>query len=132
MTTKKTPNISLIRVITIIILLIGAVLSAILTIKAGHKNASVVLPALFLIWVLSPFVVLLFVSFRYKHSSHSSIRYTLMILLSVISVIAYTGMLNPIDAKPASVFLFTPLISWVLIILGSVIMKKRKLEQQDF
>ena len=126
--TKKTPNSSLLRTITTIILLIGVALSAILTIKAGHKNASVVLPALFLAWVMSPFIMLLFINYRVNRLSERAIIYILMMLLSVISVIAYTGILSPIDAKPAAIFLFTPFISWVAIILGIVLMKKRKLE----
>ncbi len=125
---KKTLNSSLLRTITTIILLTGVALSAILTIKAGHKNASVVLPALFLAWVMSPFIMLLFVNYRVNRLSERAIIYILMMLLSVISVIAYTGILSPIDAKPAAIFLFTPFISWVAIILGIVLTKKRKLE----
>ena len=129
MMTKKPLN-SLLRTVTILILLIGAILSAILTLNAGRKNSSIILPALFLIWVLSPFMMLLFANYRSKRyiGHRYIIYYPVMILLSIFSVIAYTGVLNPVNAKAATVFLFIPLISWMLIIIGVVVIKKSKSE----
>jgi len=119
---------SLLRTAAILILLTGAILSAILTLHAGRKNASVILPALFLIWVLSPFMMLLFASYRLKrYSGNRYILYYLgMILLSILSVIANSGVLNPVNTKAAAVFLITPLISWVLIIIGAAVIKRSK------
>jgi len=127
MTTKKTLNNSFIGTGAVVVVLIGAIISAILTIKAGHKNASVVLPALFLIWVLSPFIMLLVANSKFKRYADSDrvIPYLLMIFLSIGSVIGYTGILSPVGAKAAAVFLIVPLISWVLIITGIVMMKIR-------
>jgi hypothetical protein len=124
------PHISLLRIAAILVLLAGTIVSAILTFNAGRKNASVILPALFLIWVLSPFMVLLSASFKFKHHIENRylFHYMFMILLSMLSVIAYTGVLNPVHTKAAAVFLFTPLISWVLIVIGVVVIKRSKSE----
>jgi hypothetical protein len=46
MMTKKPLN-RLLRTAAILMLLAGAILSAILTLQAGRKNASIILPALF-------------------------------------------------------------------------------------
>lgn len=123
MTAKPLNN--LLRTAAILMLLTGAILSAILILHAGHKNASTILPALFLIWVLSPFIMLLFANYRFKRyiANHHCL---FMIVLSILSVIAYTGVLNPVNTKGAAVFLFTPLISWILIIIGSVVIKRSK------
>jgi len=120
------PVYRLLRTVAILILLTGAILSAVLTWDAGRKNASVILPAMFLIWVLSPFMVLLFAGYRFKrYAEHRYISYYLfLIVLSVFSVIAYSGVLNPANVKTAAVFLFTPLLSWVLIIIGAVVLKR--------
>lgn len=124
MMTKRPLN-SVLRIAAILVLLTGATLSAILTLSAGRKNASIILPALFFIWVLSPFIILLFAGHRFKRSIRN-IHCLFVILLSILSVIAYTGALNPVNAKAAAVFLFTPLISWILIIIVVVVSKKSK------
>jgi len=127
--TRKPLN-SLLRSVTILILLFGAILSAILTLNAGRKNVSIILPALFLIWVLSPFMMLLFANYRLKRyiGNRYIIYYLVMILLSILSVIAYTGVLNPVNTKAAAVFLFTPLISWMIVIIGVAVIKRSKSE----
>ncbi len=124
MMTRKPLN-SLLRTVAILVLLTSAILSAILTLHAGRKNASIILPALFLIWVLSPFIMLLFANYRFRHGM-GNIHYLFMILLSTLSVIAYTGVLNPVNTKAAAVFLFAPLISWVMIIIGVALIKRSK------
>jgi hypothetical protein len=40
-----------------------------------------------------------------------------MILLSIGSVVGYSGVLSPAGMKPAFIFLVIPLISWVLIMI---------------
>jgi hypothetical protein len=131
MTTKKTPGINFLGTIAVVVVLIGAIISAILTINAGHKNVSVILPALFLIWVLSPFIMLLVTNSKIKRYPDNGriIQYILMIFLSLSSVIGYTGILSPVGAKAAAVFLIVPLISWVLIIIFIIIRNKSKVKQ---
>jgi hypothetical protein len=124
MMTRKQPN-NLLRAAAILALSIGAIISAILTVHAGRKNASVILPAMFLIWVLAPFIMLLFVHYRFKR--YIANRHCLfMIMLSILSVLAYTGVLNPVNLKVTPIFLFTPLISWMLIIIGAIVIKRSK------
>jgi hypothetical protein len=124
MMTRKPLN-NLLRTATILALSIGAIVSAIFTLHAGRKNASIILPALFLIWVLSPFIVLLYAHYRVKRNI-ANLHCLFMLLLSILSVIAYSGVLNPVNGKAAAVFLFIPLISWVMIIIGVVVIKRSK------
>jgi len=72
--------------------------------------------------------MLLFANYRFKRyiENRNIIYYLVIILLSILSVTAYTGVLNPVNTKATPVFLFTPLISWILIIIGVVVIKKSK------
>ena len=72
--------------------------------------------------------MLLLANYRFKRYTGNRyiIYYLVMILLPILSVIAYTGVLNPVNTKGAAVFLFTPLISWILIIIGVVVIKRSK------
>lgn len=124
---KNTPF-RLLQIIAFLAVLAGAVISLIFTLHAGEKNKSVFLPGLFVIWVESPYVALMFANskFRYYPTKRRIVLYVLMILLPVCSLIGYSGILSPADAKPAAVFLIVPLISWVTIALVILISKKFK------
>ena len=103
---------------------------------AGRHNRSVILIALFFIWVLSPFVGLLVANIVTKRwSDHIRVTlYTLMIFLTIGSLVAYSGVMSPTGAKPAGVFLIVPLISWMLIvivILLAAIMSRRLSSRSD-
>lgn len=41
--------------------------------------------------------------------------YSLMLVLTLGSLVGYSGILSPPGTKPAAVFLIVPLISWLLI-----------------
>jgi hypothetical protein len=114
------------RTISVLLVLLGAALSAILTIIKGHKNTSIILPALFLIWVLSPFIMLLIANANYNRYAGNGrvLQYLLMFFIPIFSVIAYSGIVSPVGAKPAAVFLFVPFISWLLIIAFLIIRSK--------
>ncbi|HWD90530.1 MAG TPA: hypothetical protein VG367_20535 [Mucilaginibacter sp.] len=126
MTTRKPLN-NLLRTITMLALLAGAMLSAMLTLHAGRKNASVILPAMFIIWVVSPFAWLLFAQFRFKRSIYKA-HCLFIILLCILSVIAYNGVPALANVKPAAVFLFTPLVSWGIIVIAVALIKRSRSE----
>ena len=128
--TGENPKFSLLRVTAIIILFAGGVVSAWFTFDAGRGNHSVLLKSLFLIWILSPFLVLIRV---YSISGHwSAIRrgllYNLMLFVAFVSMVAYSGEWNLPGMKPAFLFLVVPLFCWALMIVAYFIVnyKKRK------
>ena len=103
----------------------GAIGSLGFTLKAGHKNSSILLVALFIIWVLLPFVVLSFVS-KMSRAWKEPERVMLdMFILSIgmVSLISYSGIFIPSDTKPAFIFLMVPLISLILTILVLIVIK---------
>jgi len=119
---------SLLKIFAIIILFAGGVVSAWFTFDAGEGNHSVLLRSLFLIWILSPFLALIRL---YSVSGHwSAIRrgllYNLMLFVSLVSMVAYSGEWNLPALKPAFLFLVTPLLCWALIVIAYFIVKYRK------
>jgi hypothetical protein len=110
---------ALLRTIALTSVFAGAVGSLGFTLYTGRHNASFLLILLFTTWVLSPFIGLLVADIFYKRKSNlTHMRlYYLMLASSILSLISYSGVLSPSDAKPAGVFLIVPLISWLLLIL---------------
>ena len=80
---------------------------------------------MFVIWVVSPFITLLALNTVFKHHQAKSrlILYLLMRFITTGSLIGYNGILTPIGAKPAAIFLIIPFISWLLILLTIIIFK---------
>jgi hypothetical protein len=106
----------------------GGVVSAWFTYDAGQGNHSVLFKSLFLIWILSPFLALVRL---YSVSGHwSAVRrgllYNLMLFVSLVSMVAYSGEWNLPGMKPAFLFLVTPLFCWAMIMIAYFIVKYRK------
>jgi len=103
---------------------LGALGSLDLTFRAGHRNHSLLLMALFVIWVLAPFVALIsagMVARRWAVPTQATL-YSLMLLLAVGSLASYGAVvLGPPRAKPAFVFLVVPLASWLLIAIAAAV-----------
>jgi hypothetical protein len=72
---------------------------------------------LFTGWLLSPFMALLVASMISKRWSVLTrvALYSLMLLITLVSLVSYSGVWSPPGAKPAFIFLVVPLISWFLI-----------------
>ena len=107
------------RIMALVILIAGAVVSVALTRHAGRHNKSVILPLMFISWVLSPFIALLVansMSARWPVTVRV-ILYFLMILIAIGSLVVYSGIFSSAGAKPAGVFLIVPLLSWLLIVI---------------
>jgi len=101
----------------LIVVCLGALISFILTLKAGEKNHSILLPLLFIVWVLSPFAVQILAFTKSKNwpRKQAIVLYILMLLLPAISSFSYSGLIHLPGSKPASLFLITPLLSWLTI-----------------
>ncbi|MBA2737855.1 MAG: hypothetical protein H0U50_13840 [Pyrinomonadaceae bacterium] len=115
----------------LIVALIGAVGSLGLMFNAGRNQKSFILPALFVIWDVSPFAGL-FVADMFSKSLSPLTRvslYCLMLVLTAVSLVAYSGVLNPPDTKNAFMFLVVPGASWLLMVtvipIAALISRKR-------
>ena len=99
-------------------MVVGAIGSLAFMFNAGRNQKSIILITLFTCWVLSPFVGLLVadrVSKRWTTLSRVTL-YWLMLVLTLGSLICYSGAFGQLGAKPAFKFLVVPLISWLLIL----------------
>ncbi len=95
----------------------GAAEAAGLTLYAGRQNSSHLLMALFLIWVLSPFVALAWacaVSNRWAPRTRSALAILTLVVTAVTLAIYARVAFGPPVAKTAFAFLVVPLASWVL------------------
>ena len=116
---KKNLTLESLRAIVLIVLLAGAIGSLVMVLNAGRNNNSILLPVLFVTWVLSPFIALLIanmISKRWPVHTHA-ILYYLMLVVMLISLVGYSGAFSSPDTKPAFKFLLFPLISWLLIVI---------------
>ncbi len=103
--------------IAVLMVLVGGGCSLGFTVYTGQHSGSIVLIVLFSGWVLSPFVTLLLVNAvaeRWSTLERLS-HYSLMVFITIGSLVVYSGLWSPPDAKPAFVFLMVPLVSWLAI-----------------
>lgn len=130
MTEKNTSGNNFLKTIALIVVLTGAVASLVFMFNAGRNQKSILLIALFTIWVLSPFIALLVANAISKSWSILSRRilYFLMLFITLGSLISYSGALSSPTTKPAFKFLIVPLVSWLLIV--TVILIARKISRK--
>jgi hypothetical protein len=113
----KNLNLKFLRTVALIVLFTGVVGSFSLVLYNGRNNKSILLIALFVAWVLSPFIGLLIadkISKGWTDITRKTL-YIIMIVLTLVSLLSYSGILSPAGTKTAFVFLVIPLISWVVI-----------------
>ena len=107
------------RAVGLIAVAAGAVGSIGFMLRAGHPP--LFLRVLFAVWVLSPFVALLFahvVSKRWAVLTRTTL-YSVMLILSVGSLVTYGNVaFGPPRPKPAFVFLVVPLGSWLVMTIA--------------
>jgi hypothetical protein len=133
MTDKQASNQNFMRTVALTIVVVGAVGSLYFMFDAGRNQKSILLITLFTAWVLSPFVGLFLankISNRWTVSARASL-YWLMIILTIGSLIAYSGALIPPNTKAAFIFLVVPLLSWVLIVTVFLIARKISRKSND-
>jgi|GEM_PF-1199611 len=106
------------RHLALLVTVIGAALSAGLTLYTGRHNPSGTLMTLFVLWVLSPFVALVWAgaaSIRWPALARAALYFG-MLLIPIASVAVYARVaFGPPLVKTAFAFLVTPLVSWLLI-----------------
>ena len=119
MTGKNNSNQSFLRATALIVALAGVVGSLYFMFSASRKQSSIILLALFTTWVLSPFVGL-FISNKISNRwtvTARSLLYWFIIVLTIGSLVTYSGAFNTPHTKNAFIFLVVPLISWILLIV---------------
>jgi hypothetical protein len=111
------------RATALIALVLGALGSLYFVINAGRNNSSILLPALFVIWVLSPFVAFLIANFIFKRWSFLKRKtfYWLMLMVTIGSLFFYSVFNTP-GTKRTFIFLIVPLMSWLLIIISILVL----------
>ena len=107
----------ILRAAALIALIVGAVGSLGFMFRAGQQTPRLLL-ILFTIWILSPFVILLWanmVSKRWSVITRATL-YSVMLVLSLSSLAIYGyAVLRTPRKTPTFVFLVVPLGSWLLI-----------------
>jgi hypothetical protein len=128
---KQIVNLGLLHAVALVAVLAGAAGSVGLTLHAGRNNTSALLVALFLIWVLSPFIGLFVANVVARNSSVTSrvALYSLMLFISIGSLVGYSGVFSPHSIKAAAVFLIVPLLSWFLMLV--VILAARSISRRS-
>lgn len=127
----ESSGLKFLRVAALIALLVGAVGSLALMFNVGRNQKSIVLLALFLLWDVSPFAGLFAADMFSKNWSRAArvSLYCLMFFLTAVSLVAYSGVLNPPATKNAFMFLVVPGVSWLLMLtvlpVAGLISRKR-------
>src|SRR3979411_1720815 len=120
----------------VIAVLAGAAGSVAFTLYAGRRNPSLILMALFALWVLSPFVALLLANLYSKRwPAHlRAALYILMMVVTVGSLAIYANVaLGPARAKTAFAFVVTPPVFWlviaILVVFAAIVSRRANLRQ---
>lgn len=114
------------RTIAITLLVIGAIGSLGFMFYTGRNNDSVVLMTLFTGWVLLPYIGIGVAAAKSKRwSVPENVIYSLMIIISVVSLVCYSGVISPAGTKPAFMFLVVPGVSWMLMAIVFPLARRR-------
>ena len=126
----STRSLGHLRAVALIALVVGAVGSIGLMLRAG-RTAPPLLIALIAIWVLSPFVALTVANVASRHWSvpMRTTLYAVMLMVSLGALAVYgADAVWPRTSQPAFVFVAVPPVSWLLMTLavttGAVISRR--------
>jgi hypothetical protein len=118
-------SLSVLRAAALIAVLVGAAGSVGLMVHAGHRtNSPRTLLVLFTLWVLSPFVVLVFAIIASKDWSvlARATLYCVVVFLTVSSLAIFGDVaFGPPRTKTAFAFVAVPPASWLLIAITVLI-----------
>ena len=109
------------------VLLAGATGCVALTLYVGRRNSSAVLMAMFVIWVLTPFMAFGWTETKSKSLSIRTLgiaRRAMIALTVEMSAIYWYVAFEPRITKAAAPFLFVPAIS--LLVFGIVVLRARR------
>lgn len=123
----------LLRAVALIATVVGGIGSVVFLLRAGRRNESLILLViLFTIWVLSPFIALLWanrVSKRWSVVTRTTL-YCVTLAVALSSLVIYSGVVDLRPAGSPNVFLFVavPPASWafIAIVVGMAALISRK------
>jgi hypothetical protein len=118
-TLKNTLTLNILRIAALIVLLAGAWESLHYVLQADQNSDSSLPNWLLIAWVLLPFAALLtadIVSGKWGTKTRLT-TYVLMLLISVGSFMAYSGMFGPQGTNPTTAFGLVPLASLLLLMI---------------
>ena len=111
------------RTVALIAAVVGGAGSVMFLLQAGRRNSALILlVTLFSIWVLSPFLVLMWAILKSERFTET-VRSTLYGLTNALALVSLAIYSRVIDLKPAgspNTFLFVavPPLSWILIAIA--------------
>lgn len=120
----KTFPLNLLRAIALAVTVAGA--GASLWLMISGRNTPLLLLILFIGWVLAPYIALFVanvISKRWSVLTRVAL-YILTIILTIGSLVSYSGALSPPDMRPAFMFLVVPLISLLLIAIELLLTRR--------
>lgn len=119
------------QLFTFLMTVIAAVASLRIMYSVGSNQKSILLIVLFTGWVLSAFIAMLVVNLvsGRLNDKQQLLAHVLIIILNLGSVAAYNGMFSTPEMKPAAVFLIFPLISWMIIGIGFLVIRRQLQEK---
>jgi hypothetical protein len=105
--------------------IIAGIVSIVLLFNAS-EHPPIILRTLFIGWVLVPYIGMIIITNITKKRDEKSQRliFYSLISLSLLSMIAFTGIFRPENSKPAFTWLIVPLVSWIIIAIILLISKK--------
>jgi len=132
----NTPALYIFRIIAVIAVVAGAIITFYLIFQAGGNNKSILLLFLFIVWDLSPFAALLAANSVSQHwpVAVKIVLYSLMFIIAAGSTIYYWSIAWLTGPSRTGPFLIIPLVSWlmmVIIIPASAAFLRRKTDTDD-
>jgi hypothetical protein len=112
------------RTVALIAILCGAVCSLYFVINAGQNNNSLLLRSLFIIWVLSPFVMFFIAISKKWQFATRNFFYWMVIITTIISLLSYSGLIKVPQTKNAFVYLVIPFLLWMFLIIAFIAVRR--------
>ncbi len=124
---KSLVGFNLLKAMAFAIMFCSAIGSVYFVVDAGRNNNSILLKALFVIWVLLPFLSLIVLSRISANWSFNirSVLYWLMLVITIGSLLFYSRVLKIHGSKNASVFLIVPFLSLLILMTFFFLARKR-------
>jgi hypothetical protein len=98
----------------------GALCSLYFVINAGKNNNSLLLRSLFIVWVLSPFVMFFIAIIKKWRFATLNFFYWMVIIMTIISLVSYGGLIKVPQSKNAFVYLVIPFLLWMLLVIAFI------------
>jgi len=121
------------RMVALFSVVVGAFGSLASTYIVGRHNSSVVLIALFTVWVSSPFIAntCMYVAFQRASAPAQLMFYSTALAISLGSLAIYGDVaLGAPKIRPALPFLVVPLASWLVVALIAATLLPRKRREE--